>query len=489
MRNRQPDIRATKPFQSIHTDLAGPNDPVAKDGFRYAVIFTDDYSGCLFTYFIKEKSDAVKATEKFLADIAPYGNVGTFNFHADVFPTGEVKCIRSDNGGEYLSAEFKSLLVKHSIKHELSSSHAPHQNGTAGRSWRTLFDMARALLIESKLPKNLWTYAIMTATYIRNRCYVQRIKSIPYGLVTGLKPNIAKLHVFGTLCYPYVHNVKKLEPRSRKGYSVGYDRESASYFVYYPETKNVMKHRVVKFTEKFQEMSSVADPIPELIADSEDNLQTDVPSDENTATDEVAENQMSRYPRRNRQVPNYLHDYDLTDRDETSDFVNHIDFCYMLDTPQSYEDATNHEDASKWKIAMDTEIQSLVDNNTYIESELPAGKTLDGGKWLYALKVDPIDPIYKARYVPKGYSQIQGIDYAETFSPTARMESVWTLIQLALQNDWLLHQMDLKDAYLHAPIRYLHWSHDHYVISIMIGQFGLVGKTTCCKERQCLNCK
>ena len=285
----------------------------------------------------------------------------------------------------------------------------------------------------------------MTATYIRNRCYVQRIKSTPYGLVTGLKPNIAKLHAFGTLCYPYVHNAKKLEPRSRKGYIVGYDRDSPSYLVYYPKTKNVMKHRVVKFTEKFQEISSAADPIPELIADSEDNLQPDVPSDENTATDEVAENQMSRYPRRNRQVPIYLHDYDLTDRDETSDSVNHIDFCYMLDTLQSYEDATNREDALKWKIAMDTEIQSLIDSNTFIESELPAGKTLVGGKWVYALKGDPKDPIYKDRYVAKGYSQIQGIDYAETFLPTARRESVRTLIQLAVQ-------MDVKVAYLHAPI-------------------------------------
>ena len=53
-RNREPDIRPTEPFELIHTDLAGPTDPAAKDGFKYARIFIDDYSGCCFTFFLKE---------------------------------------------------------------------------------------------------------------------------------------------------------------------------------------------------------------------------------------------------------------------------------------------------------------------------------------------------------------------------------------------------------------------------------------------------
>ena len=109
--------------------------------------------------------------------------------------------------------------------------------------------MARSLIIESKLPKNLWAYAVMTATHIRNRCYSQRIHNTPYGLITGLKPNVAKLHVFGTVCYSYTYNAKKLYPRSKKGLFVGYDKESPSYN--YPETRSVMKHRLVKFTDKF----------------------------------------------------------------------------------------------------------------------------------------------------------------------------------------------------------------------------------------------
>ena len=258
-RNRDADTRATRPFELIHTDLSGPVDPTAKDGFRYAMIFVDDYSGCAFTYFLKEKSDGPKATEKFLADVNSYGKVKTFSFHADVFPAGEIERMRSDNGGEYISSEFKSLLTKYGIKHELSAPHSPHQNGTAERNWRTLFDMARALLVESGLPKYLWTYALMTATHIRNRCYVQRIKNTPYSLVTGLKPDVTNLHIFGTLCYPLVSNTKKLDPRCKRGYFVGYDRESPAYLVYHPENRTVMKYRLVTFTDRFQDTDKECD--------------------------------------------------------------------------------------------------------------------------------------------------------------------------------------------------------------------------------------
>ena len=69
----------------MHTYFAGPMRTPSIDGHKYTQSFTDDYSGTILVYFLRSKSDAVQATERFLADIAPYG---------------EVKCIRSDNGTE-----------------------------------------------------------------------------------------------------------------------------------------------------------------------------------------------------------------------------------------------------------------------------------------------------------------------------------------------------------------------------------------------------
>ena len=149
-RNRNPDIRSKAPLQLLHTDLAGPIDPMSNEGFRYSIAFTDDYSGVVFVYFLKEKSDTVEATKKFLADSAAFGII---------------KRLRSNYGGEFISGEFKELLNEDKIKNETSAPHSPHQNGTAERHWRTLFEMGRCMLIEANLDKSMWPYAVMRAAY------------------------------------------------------------------------------------------------------------------------------------------------------------------------------------------------------------------------------------------------------------------------------------------------------------------------------------
>ena len=76
-----------------------------------------------------------------------------------------------------------------------------------------------------------------------------------------------------------------------------------------------------------------------------------------------------------------------------------------------------------------------------------------GAKWVYTIKTNQEgEETYKARFVAKGYSQISDIDYQETFAPTARMSSIRMLLQRAVQNEMIIHQMDVKTAFLNAPI-------------------------------------
>ena len=139
--NRQSDTRATESLKLVHCDLCGPIQPVSKNGYIYAMSFVDDYSGANTVYFLRQKCDAIEATGKFLADCAPIG---------------KVKRLRTDNGTEFTNDNFRSLMLTHGIKHEKSAPYSPHQNGTVERNWRSLFDMARCLLIESQLPKQMW---------------------------------------------------------------------------------------------------------------------------------------------------------------------------------------------------------------------------------------------------------------------------------------------------------------------------------------------
>ena len=178
-------------------------------------------------------------------------------FPADSAPFGIVKCIRSDNGGEFSSANFRSLLQKNKIKHETFEPYSPHQNGKVERSWRSLFEMARCLLLESKLPKTLWTYAVMAAVYIRNRCFNKRLGKTPYEALVGKKPNLSNMHIFGSECYAYVQNAKKLDARSKNGIFVGYDKGGPSYFVYYPESNVIERVRCVKFMEENVDVNQI----------------------------------------------------------------------------------------------------------------------------------------------------------------------------------------------------------------------------------------
>ena len=468
-RNRAPDRRASSPLELVHSDLAGPVDPPARDGFRYAISFVDDYSGAIFVYFLRQKSDASRALAKFLADTSQYGSV---------------KRLRSDNGGEFLSTEFEELLVKSHIKHEMSAPYSPHQNGTAERAWRSLFEMARCLLLESNLPKSLWTYAVMTATQIRNRCYNSRTGKTPYESLTGIKPNLSGMHIFGTVCYAYEQNQRKLDPRCTKGVFVGYDKYSPAYLVYLPTRGTVKKVRCVKFTDKFpteepskwmydigerqyggengvenadenadENLVEAAENIDEnLVNDDENNVGEHFENaenvDENLLNDVANDSEERRYPVRLHRKPGYLNEY-------VTDVNCVVDYCYNIatDAPVNYHEAVGSTESTKWQTAMEEEIAALQENETFELTSLPEGQSLVGGKWVYAIKSKPDGgERHKARYVAKGYSQRKGVDFHETFAPTAQMTSVRLLMQIAAQYDMQLHQMDVKTAYLHAPI-------------------------------------
>ena len=113
--------------------------------------------------------------------------------------------------------------------------------------------MARCLLIDAELPKQFWTYAVMTSAHIRNSCYNPRTGKTPYECLTGIKPNLSNMHVSGSVCYAYEQNTTKLDPRAVKGIFWGYDRSSPAFLVYCPQAKSVKKVRCVKFTENFNQ--------------------------------------------------------------------------------------------------------------------------------------------------------------------------------------------------------------------------------------------
>ena len=102
---------------------------------------------------------------------------------------------------------------------------------------------------------------------------------------------------------------------------------------------------------------------------------------------------------------------------------------------------------------MDDEINSLIENQTFVVTEIPANKNVIKGKCVYTSKLEADGQTKcKARYVAKGFTQQSGVDFVETFSPTANMSSLRMLLQACVDQDLKVHQLDVKTAYLHAPL-------------------------------------
>lgn len=123
-------------------------------------------------------------------------------------------------------------------------------------------------------------------------------------------------------------------------------------------------------------------------------------------------------------------------------------------TPLSYADASRSPDHDDWKTACESEIASLKKNETYRACKLPADRTAIDTKWVFALKLDKEGNVerFKARVVARGFKQIEGLDFTDTYSPVAAYSSIRTFLAIAANKDWEIQQIDAVTAFLNAPL-------------------------------------
>ena len=126
--------------------------------------------------------------------------------------------------------------------------------------------------------------------------------------------------------------------------------------------------------------------------------------------------------------------------DATNSTVHY--FYKVSDMPTTYTEALRSPDAEQWRTAMEEEVLSLNENNTYELVSRP-DRPVIGGRWVFSKKNNNDNLIYKARYVAKGYSQIPNLEFNDTFSPTARLTSIRILTNLASKFDLDLLSLEL----------------------------------------------
>ena len=142
--------------------------------------------------------------------------------------------------------------------------------------------------------------------------------------------------------------------------------------------------------------------------------------------------------------------------------------------PESYDEALQDENSSKWELAMKDEMDSLLGNQTWELTELPVGKKVLHNKWVYRIKNEHDgSKRYKVRLVVKGFQQKEGIDFTEIFSPIVKMSTIRLVLRMLVAENLHLEQLDVKTAFLHGDLE-----EDLYMIQpegfIVQGQENLV---------------
>ncbi|CAI7801584.1 unnamed protein product [Closterium sp. NIES-54] len=129
-----------------------------------------------------------------------------------------------------------------------------------------------------------------------------------------------------------------------------------------------------------------------------------------------------------------------------------------IPNPRSYAEAIEGPYSSQWQSAMDAEMASWKSTGTYVDEVPPPGANIVSGMWIFRVKRPPgSPPVFKARYVARGFRQRQGVDYFQTFSPTPKMTTLRVLLHVAAQRDYELHSLDFSTAFLQGSLHEEIW--------------------------------
>ena len=482
---KPPSRRKANVLELVHTDVCGPMKKKTHGGASYFVTFIDDSSRKVWVYGLKTKDEVL----------------GVFkNFHAMVErETGKkLKCVRSDNGGEYIGP-FEEYCKQYGIRHEQTVPKTPQQNGVAERMNRTIVERMRCMLSHAKLSRSYWGEALRTAVHVINRSPSKPLNGeVPEKMWSGKEATYDHLRVFG--CRAFVHIPKdertKLDDKARQCIFVGYADEKWGYKLIDPITMKVHRSRDVVFFEdqtiqdfvKGQELEAYVDDLVDIDdpvgpmdnnasmgeqieidddSDEEGNnlggnqgedqvVHEDLGHDDEAQVEQVLEPQAQveqvqpQAPQAQQEVRRSTRVPKPTTRYSANEYVLLSDGG----EPLCYEEALEDPHKEDWVVAMKDEMKSLYKNNTFKLVERPKGRKVLKNKWVYKIKQEDGNPKprYKARLVVKGFGQKQGVDYDEIFSPVVKMTSIRVILGLAATMDLEIEQLDVKTAFLHGEL-------------------------------------
>ena len=482
-------------MELVHSDLCGPIQVESKGGSKYFLTFTDDFSRFSVVYFLHRKSQVFSYYKDYVAQMENLSGQKLLK-------------VRTDNGGEYTSKEFFNYCKTMGELHELTNPYTPEQNGVSERLNQTLVNSARTMLIHARLPLSFWAEAIQCATYVKNRSPTSALGGkTPYEFWYGEIPDLSHMRVFGCKSFALVPPElrQKFDEVSVECIFTGYPEGTKGYRLFNIDTGKFIRSRNVEFYENefyqfsngeiitteqsdifFEkrlveskvsqtktnmfDMNTVDGPrktivpnqrpvvpalpaLPAPVAPRELQVQPDIapeppaqlpapppPAPAPVTYEDRYLRETENLGKRTVSLPSKLNEYECN---VASPLPN--------EEPKSIKAALNNEN---WVEAIHSEMGSLMRNETWTLVPRPANKNIVGCRWVFKLKHNPDGSIerYKARLVAQGFSQVHGVDYNEVFSPVVKFASIRTLLAFGNDNNYEIHHMDVKTAYLNGEL-------------------------------------
>lgn len=490
--------RAKTVLELIHMDIIGPVSTSNPDNWKYILTISDDFSGYVKISLLRDKQ-AQSLLQEFRI----------FEQWASTKTNKSIKKIRTDNGTEFNKihkyAHEKGITVQTTVAYN------PEQNGRAERLNRSIFERVRSVSHGARIPTELWPHVVNAVVYLINRTpSAVRNNGIPLSLFESSDEPLDLGHLRALGCRAYAHIPgqlrNKLDSKVRSGYHLGYCENSKGYKIYIPESGGIMEARDVRFNETeffpetsgdldiaisthFEDISSNMNAQSTYAFEEDTDLMT-VENRDNTTDDsdmqmpsvkkgktrgrkkgEFTVESISQEERRGNELF-YLVHWKNKNIEDSWEPYSVVQNCRALDiflntqgnallaevdlneVPKTAEQALSSSQGLEWRRAMESELSSLRENDTWVVVKREPHMRVLGAKWIFRLKFDSNNNIsrHKARYVVQGFSQLPHIDYGETFSPTICRISLRILLCLAMHYDMCAEQLDVTTAFLYGHV-------------------------------------
>ncbi|KAF0710625.1 hypothetical protein As57867_005486, partial [Aphanomyces stellatus] len=377
-----------------------------------------------------------------------------------------------------MSKELNAYCSGIGIQQLYTNPYSPEENCVVEKSNYTVMNKVRCMLQACGMDNRYWGEALSYVVYTENRSPTKALGGkTPFEALFGRKPNIDHLRPFGLHCV-CVHRQGEADKVGPPSDQVCFRRVC----------KSTQELSIVKFTEDFIPADEKKVQFNDHVTTHQLQEYEDTDDVESTSTIIIPREQMSqdsvgastKAPESpistNQSDQGHVSDpeqdegaisSDQDSSDSEVEFENptglealsgghHQVFSVdvIKDTPQSFADIEASPNKQAWLDATQDEYNSLLNNGTWVLTDLPPGRKALACKWLWRNKFDAVGRFtkYKARLVIKGFLQRYGLDYLEIFAPVLRYNTLRLVLFLVACNSWKIRQMDVKTAFLNGSL-------------------------------------